>query len=619
MSPTLQDHLAFWQKIARDFELGRTLPAALEDVKSACKGTDFEPVADDLIEGVTAGNTLSAAMMQKGSVFSRCVCSMMRAGEVGGVMDVIIRRIVQGLKEGSLPLPGMADEGRDDPVRYWRAFGRLISSGVPMLEALDLVAAETAGPKLREATQSLRKAILDGKDMATGMQDYPDVFSDPVRLAAERGEREGMLDEQAFRIADALEADDQASLLRESLAANAPADVEGGKVEQYVNELLRSAVASRASDIHIDPTEQGAGRVRLRIDGVLNDVDPPPHDLYARIISRLKIMSSLDIAERAMSQDGRICIEMDCKPYDLRISVVPAVHGERVVMRVLGRASLEDLSLDAVGLDAEDIQKVRALCRLPNGIVVVNGPAGCGKTTHLYSMLKEIDWDRCCVMTVEDPVELFFPGVAQLQVKPQIGWTFARALRSVMRQDPDVVMVGELRDLEVMQLSIQLALTGHLLLTTLHAGTAVGAIRRLIDIGIEPYLINSTLAGVITPRLVRMLCPQCKQPAQPPAHSMPPEAVDIVASMEDAEFYQPQGCDHCRGTGFLGRTAIHEILIMDDRIREALTDPLDVSAVRDAARQGGMKTLTYDGLTKAARGITSVQEVLRVAPIGPNA
>ncbi|NQT20808.1 MAG: type II/IV secretion system protein [Planctomycetes bacterium] len=390
---------------------------------------------------------------------------------------------------------------------------------------------------------------------------------------------------------------------------------ESEEVIQYVIQLLTDAVKARASDIHLDQSE-GPGRVRIRVDGVLREAGPPPPEMLSKVIRRFKFMAAMDVAERRLPQDGRIKLSVDRRAIDLRICTVPTIDGERLVARILDREAVPMLDLPKIGFINEDLQKVRQLCRLPNGIVIANGPAGSGKTTLLYSMLNEINTPERCIMTVEDPVEYDITGLAQIQISPQIGLTYARAIRSILRQDPDVIMIGELRDLETTELAVQCALTGHLLFTTLHANTSVGAIQRLLDIGLDAFMINASLKGVVSQRLVRVLCPKCRKPVEPATHSMPPEAVELIATWKDATFYGPGGCKECADTGYRGRTTIHEILVIDDRIRQLVTDGADMWAVREAACEAGFKTMMTNGLEKAAQGITSIEEVLRVAPLG---
>jgi len=616
MSLSLQDHLALWRTLANELKAGTPLLSGLQHARSKLQKSDLDRVIEHLIQDISEGSSLSEAMAPHETVFSHCVRTMVRAGEAGGVLEVICGRIAEGLQDGSFP-PAGAPARDDDPARYWRAFGRLISSGVPILQALDLLALEVAGPKLAEPTRTIRQAILDGEDMATTLAAMPDLFPDEVRVAVAAGERAGDLDRQAFRIAEALEARDLASLVPDPQMTMTEDEANRSAVVKATNLMIVQAFKQRASDIHLDSTEDGRGRVRLRIDGVLHDIEPPPEGLFPKIVGRIKIMSNMDIAERRRPQDGRIHIDLEGRKLDLRVSCVPTALGPRIVMRIFDRESV-CIDLERIGLLEDDLATVRGLCHLPHGILICNGPTGSGKTTLLYSMLNEIDREKCCVMSVEDPVEYHLEGVGQIQVDAGVGLTFVRALRSILRQDPDVIMVGEIRDLDTLQAAAQCSLTGHLILTTLHANSSPGAVRRLLDAGLEPFLVNATLAGVISQRLVRVLCLECKRPAPPSLHSIPPAAIEFIQKRPDAAFYAPKGCEACKGMGYRGRTAIHEILVPDDRVREAVAASADLAGLRNAALAAGMRPMLLCGLEKAARGITSLQEVCRVAPVGPN-
>jgi len=613
MPPSVEQHAAFWRSIAKDLDGGQPLTRALEHAGSRVEGAELQAAADAVIQDITAGFCLSEAMRKHPSVFSHCATLMARAGEAGGVLDVIAGRIADGLHDGSFPLPGAAKA--DDPVRYWRAFGRLLSSGVPILEALALLREELCGPRLDQATEAIVQAIAHGRGMADGMQAAGDVFPNEVCFAVLQGERQGSLDEQAFRIADALETADLASLVPEGYTPQTvEASDQASSIVKMVGLILTQAVRDKASDIHFEPVEEGL-KVRYRIDGVLYEVQPPPPDLAGHIINRLKIMGNMDIAERRLPQDARIHLDINGKPYDLRVSTVPTIHGERLAVRILDREAV-CLDLERIGFPPDDLAMVRELCHLPNGILISNGPAGSGKTTLLYAMLSEVNDVSRCILTAEDPVEYYIGGTAQIQINPKRGLTYARALRSILRQDPDVIMVGELRDLETIQVTVQCSLTGHLLMTTMHTNSSPDALRRLLDVGLEPFLINSTIAGVISQRLVRRLCPECRREAEPPLDSLPPRAVEFVRGLKGATFFVPGpergDCDRCHGTGFRGRTAIHEILVPDDRVRKAVAASADLATIRNAALAAGMKPMVRSGLGKAAAGVTSVQEVCRV-------
>ncbi|MFW6163580.1 MAG: ATPase, T2SS/T4P/T4SS family [Planctomycetota bacterium] len=619
MSAPLKQHLYLWRTLADELDAGLPLLICLQRARASVAGSALEEAIKAIIGDITGGASLSDALARHQPLFSRCVVAMVRAGEAGGVLDVIARRIADGLEDGSFPLPGTPPSD-EDPERACRAFGRLLSSGVPILHALDLVRDEICGPELAEAAEHLRQAIHDGQSMAEAMRQRPDLFPEEICLAVQRGEMQGNLDELAFRVADAIETADLTSLAPEGDTPQAPdASRQAPATIEIVSRILTQAVRDQASDVHFEPHEEGL-KVRCRIDGALYEMQPPPPDLAGHIINRLKIMGDMDIAERRLPQDARIHIDIDGKPYDLRVSTVPTVHGERVAIRILDRQAVR-LDLERIGFTPQELATVRELCHLPNGILIANGPAGSGKTTLLYAMLREIDRDRCCVLSAEDPVEYLLPGVAQIQIEPRRGLTYARALRSILRQDPDAIMVGELRDLETVKVAVQCSLTGHLLMTTMHANTSPGALRRLLDVGLEPFLVNSAVAGVLSQRLVRMLCPECRVPVEPPLTSIPPAGRDFINEHTEATFYAPsaEGCERCHGTGFRGRTAIHEILVPGERVRQAVVQLADLSALRDAALAEGMTPMLISGLEKAAAGVTSVQEVCRVVPHGIHA
>ncbi|MBM4042710.1 MAG: hypothetical protein FJ290_29840, partial [Planctomycetes bacterium] len=517
MSLSIESHLTFWRTVAQDLKAGRTVLAALTHAKERLAQTGLSAAIDGLLLDISGGQPLSEAMGRHGTVFSRCVQTMVRAGEAGGVLDAIAERIGEGLRDGSFPLPGAAKE--DSPVYYWRAFGRLLSSGVPIIQALDLLIAEVAGPPLAEATQAIRKAILDGSDMATPMRQCGDAFPAEVIAAVAIAEQRGNLDEAALQIAEAVAANTLSSLVPDEQVLLTEPEASAAPVVKLLNQIIVDAIKSRACDIHLEPHPLGL-RIRYRVDGILYEMQPPPPHLAAAILSRVKIMANLDIAERRRPQDGRIMVTIVGKDLDLRVSVIPTVFGERIVMRILDR-QMVTLTLESLGLLEDDLTTVRRLCHLPHGLVLATGPAGSGKTTLLYSMLNEVDLGRYCVMTAEDPVEYRLEHVAQMQIEPRLGLTYPRALRSILRQDPDVIMVGEMRDLESLEAAVQCALTGHLVMTTMHTNAAADALRRLVDVGLEPYRVNSAVAGVVAQRLVRVLCPKCKEPAAPPLHSVP--------------------------------------------------------------------------------------------------
>ena len=387
------------------------------------------------------------------------------------------------------------------------------------------------------------------------------------------------------------------------LASEAP-------VVRLVNLLITHALESRASDIHIEPFENRL-IVRLRIDGVLNEVESPPRRLSAAVISRVKIMANLDIAERRLPQDGRIKLRIQGKEIDLRVSTVPTMHGESVVMRILDKGGVP-LDFASLGFDGSLLDAFLAALNEPHGILLVTGPTGSGKTTTLYTALDRLNQPDVKILTVEDPVEYQMPGINQIQVKPQINLTFANALRSIVRQDPDVIMIGEIRDLETAEIAVQSALTGHLVLSTVHTNDAPSTVNRLLDMGVEDYLLTSTIVGILAQRLVRNLCTHCRRP-----YKALPEVIEQMGLRRfvpegEVTLYHPTGCSHCSGTGYFGRMGIMEMLPMSDRIRSLVMRHANSADLRAAAVEGGMESMFENGLRKAVAGTTTVEEVLRV-------
>jgi len=394
------------------------------------------------------------------------------------------------------------------------------------------------------------------------------------------------------------------------LASEAP-------VIRMVNQVISRVIDLRASDIHIEPFEDGL-HIRYRVDGVLQDAEIAPRELAPAVTSRIKLLAHLNIAERRLPQDGRIKNRVKGHELDLRVSTLPTVHGESVVMRVLDRASIR-LDLEDMGFSSGILGRYRELIDRPHGILLVTGPTGSGKTTTLYASLAKLDSAALKILTVEDPVEYQLEGVNQVQVLPQIGMTFAHALRSILRQDPDIIMIGEMRDTETAQIAVQSALTGHLVLSTLHTNTAVGAIVRLEDMGVERYLITSTVNGVLSQRLLRQLCPHCKEGVELPEAALKKAGLDRFMPEGLRTVQVARGCPECKQTGYRGRTSIHELFVMDDSAHQAILAGADATTLHNVARKGGMLTLYEDGLRKVAAGITSLEEVLRVTQDQGNA
>lgn len=618
MSPaSIEHHLTFWKNMADGLGGGKPLLTALRETRSALAGSPLGEAMDSLIRALTSGETLWKAMSRQPDFFSPAMQTMTRAGEVGGVLDVIARRVGKCLEEGTFSAPGNPLPQPPDAVRFWRTFGWLLASGVPIIETFEIVRGELTDETWRAAARSLQSAVLAGKSLAEAMRAAPDVFPTEVTTAVELGETTRDLDVQALRIADALQKGDLAMLPPDSAAVKAAIQKAREETEPYriVNQTLLRAMRDHASDIHLDPLANDSGRVRLRVDGVLHDADPVSAGLFPAIVARIKIMANLDHNEHQRPQLGRIQLVIAGKEYDFRVSVAPVIGGERVVIRLLHREALST-GLGEIGLAEDDLRVVRELCRSPHGLVICTGPTGSGKTTLLYALLTEVNRDKSCVVSVEDPVEYRLEGVAQIAVRPGIGVTFPQALRAAMSQDPDVIMIGEIRDLETMEAALTCATTGHLVLTQFHAPTADGAVQCMLDVGVQPSMVNSALRGVIAQRLVRELCPQCKTHLPPQDASLPPDVVAFVRQSQDTTFYGPKGCPTCGNTGFRGRTAIHEILIPDAPFRRAVCCVGASRDLRAAALASGMKPMLIAGLCKAAQGVTSIEEVCRVAGQG---
>ena len=387
------------------------------------------------------------------------------------------------------------------------------------------------------------------------------------------------------------------------LASEAP-------VIRVVNLIMERALEARASDIHIEPFESRL-IVRYRVDGVMQEVESPPRRLSAAVISRIKIMSNLDIAERRLPQDGRIKLRMKSKEIDMRVSTVPTMHGESVVMRVLDKGGVP-LNFDTLGFQPETLKLFLNALTQPHGIVLVTGPTGSGKTTTLYTALQLLNKPDVKILTVEDPVEYQMEGINQIQVKPQIGLTFANALRSIVRQDPDVIMIGEIRDLETAQIAVQSALTGHLVISTLHTNDAPSTVNRLLDMGVEDYLLTSTVNGILAQRLVRSLCTDCREPYEPLPEVVKEFELERFTNDTPIVLYRPVGCEACGGTGYSGRLGIMEMMPMTDTIRSLVMRHAISGEIRRQAIDEGMQTLYEDGLRKVLAGTITLDEVLRV-------
>lgn len=446
--------------------------------------------------------------------------------------------------------------------------------------------------RLSLRAEDVEPLVATRKDIADAIKKYYGIGAATVEeLMADR-EQDGVVD--VFKeVEDIEEMDEDASIVR------------------FVNQIIQEAMAERATDIHVEPFEQEL-RIRYRIDGMLYEQAIPPSikRFQSAIISRIKIMADLNIAERRLPQDGKIKIKAGDKEFDLRVSTVPTAYGESVVIRILSRDS-ELVNLAKLGLDHHNVSLLKGMIHKPHGIIFVTGPTGSGKSTTLYASLLEINKTDKKILTVEDPIEYRIAGVTQVQVNEAIELNFKHVLRSFLRQDPDVIMVGETRDPETASTAIQAALTGHLVFSTLHTNDSCGAISRLLDMGIEPFLIASSVEGLIAQRLVRVLCPHCKQPTELPTDVLR-RVAGPGADLTDATFFRPVGCEKCRFTGFRGRTALYEIVRVDEEMRALIVDRQPANVLKRHAMAKGARNIRMDGWLKIRTGVTTVDEVMRV-------
>ncbi len=466
---------------------------------------------------------------------------------------------------------------------------------VPLMESESVLSVAMADPLDQDTIEALKLRAQKTVDIKVGVPAE-------VEAALERhfGRSDAVAD-MADAFGDGQDPDGTGDIERlRDLASEAP-------VVRIVNRLIMDAAELRASDIHIEPFEQGL-TVRYRVDGILKVGETIPPDLHAAMISRLKIMAGLNIAERRLPQDGRIKLTVRGRDIDLRVATMPILHGEAVVLRLLDRDSVQ-LDFQALGFSRTPLEAFRDGLNQPNGIVLVTGPTGSGKTTTLYTALAEQHSTERKTLTVEDPIEYQLAGINQVQIKPQIGLTFAHVLRAMLRHDPDVIMLGEIRDLETVEIAIQAALTGHLVLSTLHTNNAASTLMRLLDMGVQNYLIASTLNAILAQRLVRHLCAVCREPYRP----LPAMLGELGLEDDDGlRLYRQRGCDACDGSGYRGRICVNEVLTMTDAVRQSLLEKTDAATLQRLAIEGGMRTMFQDGLDKVKAGMTTVEEVLRV-------
>ena len=553
---------------------------------------------------------LGVSLVDSGAIDRRTLDRARRvAAETGARLDQVLTQLGlvsdRGLAEAlaqliAAPLVGAADYP-DAPLFHDRLKPKFLRRvrAMPIAASDDRATLAMADP-LDAFTRNAISAAL-GRHIAVAVAVPIELEAALERLYAELGEggdAAEMLDEM---IADAEPAEEDAERLKD-LASEAP-------VIRLVNQLIARAVETHASDVHLEPFPDRL-RIRYRYDGVLHEVEPPPARLQAAVISRIKIMARLDIAERRLPQDGRIKLTVRGHEIDFRVSSVPSLHGEKVVLRILDRTAVE-FDYAKLGLPDDVREGVERALDLPNGMVLVTGPTGSGKTTTLYTGLLKLNTVARNVVTVEDPIEYQLTGINQIQVKPQIGLNFASLLRSILRQDPDVIMIGEIRDLETVQIAVQAALTGHLVLSTIHTNSAAATMTRLRDMGLEDYLMTATLKAVLAQRLVRRLCPVCKTSDPAPAALIERLGLERLAPFKQITLFHPKGCPACRGTGYRGRRAIAELLVPNRTIDRLIFEGAGDAAIERAAVEQGMRPIFDNGLLAVIEGDTTIEEVVR--------
>ena len=481
------------------------------------------------------------------------------------------------------------------PVKFLRQFQLL-----PLSDEGAQLRVAMADPQDEYAIKAMKMAVDRGIDIQLAL-------SSDIESALERlyGSGRSQMDQIVEGVdGETVLAEDAEDVDRlRDMASDAP-------VIRLVNLIFSRALESRASDIHIEPFEHQL-KVRYRIDGVLQEVESPPAKLAPAVISRLKILSRLNIAERRVPQDGRIKLKISGKTIDLRVSTVPTLYGESVVMRILDKEAI-NLDLDEIGLSEKVLTDFKEILQRPNGIFLVTGPTGSGKTTTLYAALSRMNTPDRKILTVEDPVEYQIAGVNQIQTASKIGLDFASALRAIVRQDPDVIMIGEMRDRETSGIAIQSALTGHIVFSTLHTNDAASGVTRLLDMGLADYLLTSTVNAIMSQRLVRVLCSDCKQPRMLDANEIKHMGIEHLVEQLGDQGWQAQGCAKCSQTGYRGRMGVHELLIVNDQIRQLILERASAEVIERAAREQGMVSMYEDGISKALAGQTSIEEVLRI-------
>ena len=547
-----------------------------------------------LISEEDLNNALALQKERRGDKLGRILVDLGYVAE-RDVLKVLSEQLGISIFEGEYP--AVPIEPAKLPLRFLRTFHT-----IPVHVENDVLSIVMADPLDLETQSAVR--LRTGFKLNVSLGAESEIVEQIERLYGSGSEESGG-EKLIETIGDAFGADDENIEHLRDLASEVP-------VIRMVNLIISRAVESRSSDIHIEPFERDL-RLRYRIDGVLHNVDPPPYQLRAAIISRIKLMAKLNIAERRLPQDGRIKLKVLGREIDLRVSTLPTMYGESVVMRILDQSNSSLIDLRTLGFPEDSFAKVCEMTSKPHGIFLVTGPTGSGKTTTLYSALKRINIPDRKIITIEEPVEYQMDGINQIQVNPQIGLTFAAGLRHIVRQDPDVIMIGEIRDLETAEIAIRSALTGHLVFSTLHTNDAPSAVTRLVDMGIEDYLLASSLIGILAQRLVRVICEQCKAPELTPTSALRNAGFQVEGFGETVLLQRGRGCSSCGYSGYESRLGIFELLEIDEPFRQLMVTKSDSNVLRAQAVRSGMRTLKEDGWNKVVAGITTADEVLRVS------
>ncbi|KPJ78747.1 MAG: type II secretion system protein GspE [Deltaproteobacteria bacterium SG8_13] len=522
-----------------------------------------------------------------------------------------------------LPLDNIDFEfTRHIPIQFLKKY-----SMVPLvIKALQKEPEEDNSPETRSTTDDLPDFLryivamndpsyyqqLDDLVRILGINDYQVILSSKNAILSAINISYDFSRDSAEELVQNLEEDGGTIIEEIEQSADLMDDTSDAPIIKLVNHVISQSIKARASDIHIEPY-QDSFKVRYRVDGILYDLLTPPKWIQPALISRIKVMAKLNIAEKRLPQDGRLDVKVSNQDIDVRVSTIPTSFGERVVMRLLNKTT-SVIKLPDLGISSDRLNQLEELVKAPNGIILVTGPTGSGKTTTLYAVLMTIKKPDINIITVEDPIEYQIEGISQIQVNPKIDLTFARGLRSIVRQDPDVILIGEIRDLETAEIAVQSALTGHLVFSTLHTNDSASAITRLVDLGVEPFLISSSVNAVVAQRLVRVLCPECRQPYRPDDAALRQIGIDPQHLQQEA-FYQARGCDHCFQTGYRGRTGIFEIMEFDEQLKTLILKTFDANLIKKTARQNNMISLRQDGISKLTEGVTTIEEVFRVTQL----